>query len=368
MGRRLIQGNEACALAAIRAGCRFFAGYPITPSSEIAEVMARDLPRVGGYFIQMEDEIASLGAVLGASLGGYKAMTATSGPGFSLMQENLGFAIMAEIPSLIINVQRGGPSTGLPTRSAQGDVMQARWGTHGDHQIIVLAPSNVLETYQLTITAFNLSERFRTPVILMLDEIVGHINERIEMPTEVSVINREKPSASPEDYLPFDPRYDVPPMAKFGSGYRYHVTGLVHGPSGFPTNDCEITTDLLKRLDRKIRSHRDEIVAFNGLYLEDAELVIVSYGSSARSSRQAVKELRADGIKVGLFQLLSIWPFPDQELKRLNAHHYVVVEMNLGQIWHEVGCATGKEPILVNRIDGEMIDPTMIRSAICSII
>lgn len=367
MGRRLIQGNEACALAAIRAGCRFFAGYPITPSSEIAEILAKELPRIGGYFIQMEDELGSLGAVLGASLGGLKAMTATSGPGFSLMQENLGYGIMGEIPCVVVDVQRGGPSTGLPTRPAQGDVMQARWGTHGDHQIIVLAPSNVAETYLTTIKAFNLSEQFRTPVVLLLDEIVGHINERIEIPEDISIVTRKGPSVPPAEYLPYDPGFDVPPMANFGSGYRYHVTGLVHGPSGFPTNDARLTVELLSRLNRKISDHRDEIVDFKGYYLEDARIVVVAYGSSARSCRAAVRSLREGGINVGLFQPLSIWPFPNQELKGLNADHYVVVEMNLGQIWHEVGCITGKEPVLINRIDGEMIEPAMVEEAICSI-
>ena len=238
MAAQLLQGNEACALGALAAGCRFFAGYPITPSTEIAEVMARELPKVGGKFIQMEDEIASIAAVLGASVGGVKAMTATSGPGFSLMQENIGYAAMAEIPCVIVDVQRAGPSTGLPTSPSQGDVMQARWGTHGDHPVIALAPSTVREAFDLTVWAFNFSEKYRTPVILLMDEVVGHMRERAELPPRemVEVVDRVKPHVPPDWYFPYEETSaDVPPFASFGEGYRFHITGLFHDRAGFPT-------------------------------------------------------------------------------------------------------------------------------------
>ncbi|MGB7054315.1 MAG: 2-oxoacid:acceptor oxidoreductase subunit alpha, partial [bacterium] len=279
---KLMTGNEACAEAALVAGMRFFAGYPITPSSEIAECLARRMPKEGGTFVQMEDEIASIAAVIGASLAGVKSMTATSGPGFSLMQENIGYAAMTEVPCVIVNVQRGGPSTGLPTLPSQADVMQARWGTHGDHPVIAVVPSTVRETYDWTIKAFNYAERFRVPVILLLDEIVGHINEKIVFPRkeEIELVNREYTKKDPESYLPYEVTdSDIPPFAEFGAGYRYHVTGLSHDETGFPTSDPEKVDVLYRRLNRKIERYRSEIIRYKTAFLDDAEICVVAYGS-----------------------------------------------------------------------------------------
>ena len=361
---RVITGNEACAEGAVVAGMRFYAGYPITPSSEIAEILSYELPRRGGVFIQMEDEIASMGAIIGASLTGAKSMTATSGPGFSLMQENIGYAAMAEVPCVIVNVMRGGPSTGLPTLPSQGDVMQARWGTHGDHPIIVLAPFSVAETYEMTIRAFNLAEQFRTPVILLLDEIIGHVNEKVRLPEKsaIKIIDRIKPNNSPQDYLPYQHTGSgVPPMANFGEGYRYHVTGLAHDETGFPTNSSEEIEKLLDRLHKKIDRKRDEIVEVETYLMDDARIGIVSYGSSGRSSRSAVRLAREAGIKAGLLRLKTIWPFADKEIKKLGSgiRHWIVPELNLGQIAHEVEWATGSRvPVTkINRVDGNPISP-----------
>jgi len=366
---KVMTGNEACADAAIVAGMRLFAGYPITPSSEIAEVLSRRLPEIGGVFIQMEDEIASMGAIIGASLAGVKSMTATSGPGFSLMQENIGYAAMAEVPCVIVNVQRGGPSTGLPTLPAQADVMQARWGTHGDHPIIAVCPSTVRETYDWTINAFNLSERYRVPVILLLDEIVGHVNEKITMPVaaEINIMERERTKEPPELYIPYRfTESDIPPMADYGSGYRFNVTGLSHDETGFPTNNPAQIDALYRRLNRKIERYSNEIITFKEEFLEDAEICVVAYGSSARSARRAINEARAMGIKVGLFQTYVLWPFPYDKLNKISQHikHFIVPEMNLGQIAHEVACATKTTPIKVNRVDGNMITPNEILARI----
>ncbi len=355
-------GNEACADAALFAGMRFFAGYPITPSTEIAEFLARRLPQVGGTFVQMEDEIASMAAIIGASLAGVKSMTATSGPGFSLMQENIGYAAMTEVPCVVVNVQRGGPSTGLPTLPSQADVMQARWGTHGDHPVIAVAPSTVRETYDWTIKAFNLSERFRTPVILLLDEIVGHISEKIVYPSsgEIELVERERTSRDPASYLPYENTdSDIPPFAEFGAGYRYHVTGLNHDETGFPTNDPKKVDILNRRLNRKIERYRTEIIAYNESSLEDADICVVSYGSSARSAHRAVLDARRSGYKVGIFQPFVLWPFPYERLSQIaqRIKNFVVPEMNLGQIAHEVSCATKRDIARVNRIDGGLITP-----------
>lgn len=368
---KMWQGNVACAEGALAAGCRFFAGYPITPSSEIAEVLSRRLPMLDGNFIQMEDEIAAMGATIGAALGGAKAMTATSGPGFSLKQENIGFAAMAEVPCVIVNVQRGGPSTGLPTHAAQGEVMQARWGTHGDHPIIALSPCSVRETYDMTIRAFNLAEKYRTPVILLTDEIVGHLTEKVEIPpTEDLVIeNRKKPSVAPDKYLPYElDESDIPAMANFGEGYRYHVTGLAHDETGFPTNDPEKIQAQLERLNRKIDRYRDDIVEVETLYTEDADILVISFGSTARSARRAVINARDKGIKAGLLRLKTIWPFPDKEIEEISAKasKIIVAEMNLGQLAHEVEWATrrAKPVIRVNKINGEPITPSEIFNVI----
>jgi len=366
-GPELLQGNEACAEGALAAGCRFFAGYPITPASEIAEYLSRRLPEMDGTFIQMEDEIASMGAVIGASLAGVKSMTATSGPGFSLMQENLGFACIAEVPSVVVDVMRGGPSTGLPTNPSQGDVMQARWGTHGDHPIIALCPSSVSECFSLTVKAFNFSEKYRTPVILLTDEVVAHMREKVVLPDPgaVEVIDRVKPSVPPEWYLPYeDTSFGVPPMGIFGEGYRYHVTGLVHDIRGFPTLRQDEIEPFLLRLFRKISTHFDDIQLVESFFTEDADLVIVAYGSVARSAHRAMVEARAQGIKVGLLKLITLWPFPRSFVEPLTRANKVLLvpEMNMGQISREVkrvnqGVARVKT---LNKIDGTLITPKEI--------
>ncbi len=362
---KLMTGNEACAEAAIVAGMRFFGGYPITPSSEIAEVLARRLPEVGGIFVQMEDELASMATIIGASLAGIKSMTATSGPGFSLMQENIGYASMTEVPCVIINVQRGGPSTGLPTLPAQADVMQARWGTHGDHSIIVVAPSTVRETYDWTIKAFNLTEQYRIPVVVLLDEVIAHVNEKmvIPEPETITIIDRKRSTESPDTYQPYKQNdLDIPLFADFGTGYRYNVTGLSHDETGFPTNDPQKINALYSRLSRKLERYQDQIIEYKTEYLEDAQICIVAFGSSARSAYRAVRLARQQGIKVGIFQLFVIWPFPYKILGRLASQikAFIVPEMNLGQIAHEVSCAIKSDVIKVNRVDGSLITPNEI--------
>jgi 2-oxoglutarate ferredoxin oxidoreductase subunit alpha len=361
---RLLQGNDAVVEGALAAGCRFFAGYPITPATEISEVMSYRLPAVGGTFIQMEDEIASLGAVIGASLAGAKAMTATSGPGFSLMQENLGFACMAEVPCVIVNVMRGGPSTGLPTHVSQGDVQQARWGTHGDHPIIVLAAATTLECFALTVKAFNLSETYRTPVILLTDEVVAHTREKVTLPAPevVTVVNRERPTVPPEWYKPYeDNARGVPPMGIFGDGYRYHVTGLTHDLHGFPTERPDEIGPFIQRLFRKITQHFDDILMINEEMTEDAEILVVAYGAVARSARRAIREARDQGIKAGLVQLVTLWPFPrrllEPHLRKVRA--VLVPELNLGQMSREVKRINqGLTKVdTLNRIDGRLITP-----------
>jgi 2-oxoglutarate ferredoxin oxidoreductase subunit alpha len=363
---RVMSGNEACAHGALAAGLRFFAGYPITPSSEIAEELAVRLPKLGGVFMQMEDEIAAMGAVVGASLAGAKAMTATSGPGFSLKQENIGFACMAEVPCVIVDVQRGGPSTGLPTMPSQGDVMQARWGTHGDHPMIALAPFSVAETFDLTVRAFNLAEAYRTPVILLLDEIIGHVNEKVRLPDRVEVVDRKRPDVPPEGYLPYRHTEDgVPPMAAFGrDGYRFHVTGLAHDETGFPTNDPAEIDRLNRRLNSKLERHRDRIVEVSRHNCDDAELAVFAYGSVARAARQAVDEARAKGFPAGLLRPRTLWPFPDAEVRELarKVAAIVVPEMNLGQMAHEVEWAVGGacRVVPLSRVDGLPIRPGQI--------
>jgi 2-oxoglutarate ferredoxin oxidoreductase subunit alpha len=370
MSPRLLQGNAACALGALAAGCRFFGGYPITPSTEIAEVMARELPKVRGTFIQMEDEIASIAAVLGASVGGVKAMTATSGPGFSLMQENIGYAAMAEIPCVIVNVQRAGPSTGLPTSPSQGDVMQARWGSHGDHPIIALSPSTVREAFDLTVCAFNFSEKYRTPVILLMDEVVGHMRERTELPvTEmIEVVDRIQPNVPPAWYFPYEETSaDVPPFASFGEGYRFHITGLFHDRAGFPTLRLDEIQPWLERVFNKITRHVDDITQFQEEWVDDAATVVVAYGATARSAREAVKIARQGGRKVGLVKLLTLWPFPNQIFRRLarQGKRFVMAEMNLGQLSLELERVVGRKRVRgVHRADGQMITPGEILEAI----
>jgi len=375
--RQNLQGNHACALGAIRAGCRFFAGYPITPSSEVAESMAAELPKVGGTFIQMEDEIASMGAVIGASMGGVKAMTATSGPGFSLKQENLGYACGAEIPCVIVNVMRGGPSTGMPTRPAQGDIMQARWGTHGDHAIIVLAPASVSEAYSETIRAVNLSESLRVPVIVLLDEVIGHLVETVDLeaiPGDADTV-RAFATGPREGFEPYAVTEDmVPPMPRPGDGYRAHTTGLTHAPSGFPTQDPALAEAALTRTTDKLVLHRDKIESWRVRDCDDADLLIVAIGISARAAQQAVKELRAKGVKAGLFRPVTLWPFPEEALRdvvaKSGARAVLVPEMNQGQLVLEVErLLTDRCDVhALNRIDGEAITPDEIATRVQEIL
>ncbi len=368
MAVKLMQGNEACVAGALRAGMTFYAGYPITPSTEIAELSAEELPKIGGKFIQMEDEIAGIAAALGGSLAGKKSMTATSGPGFSLKQENIGYGIITETPCVIVNVQRSGPSTGLPTSPAQGDIMQARWGTHGDHSIIALYPSSVKEIYDITIRAFNLAEKYRTPVILLLDEIIGHMREKIEIneDDDIEIIDRKKPTCKPEDYKAFKVNKGdiVPEMAAFGSGYRFHVTGLAHDETGFPTGNEIKAEQLFTRLIDKIEDNVDDIVTYEEYKLDDAEIAIVSFGSIARSARAAVDSLREMGYKIGLFRPITIWPSPEAKLLELGKkmNKIYVVELNAGQYFLEVDRLSGKNTTVekYGKINGEIITPEEI--------
>jgi 2-oxoglutarate ferredoxin oxidoreductase subunit alpha len=362
-----MQGNEAAAHGAIYAGCTFFAGYPITPSTEVAEVCSIELPKIGGKFIQMEDEIGAMAAILGASLAGAKVLTSTSGPGLSLKQELIGYGCIAEIPCVVFNVMRGGPSTGMPTGPSQSDVMCAKWGTHGDHPAICLTPASVQETYEEVIRAFNLSEKYRTPVMVMPDEIVAHMRERIVFPEpgEIEIIPRKAPTVPPEQYKPYDTSFgDVPPLASFGSGYKFHVTGLNKMQDGFPTTKAEIVQAEEERQVRKVEANVDDIVTFEEYLLDDAEVVVVAYGSTSRSARYAVNVAREQGIKAGMFRIKTFWPFPDKQIKALagKVKGFVIPEMNLGMCSQELErCAQGKAPVLgIFRVDGEPINPDQI--------
>ena len=375
---KLLMGNEACVEGAIAAGMRFFAGYPITPSTEVAEESARRLPMVGGRFIQMEDEIAGMAACIGASIAGLKSMTATSGPGFSLKQENIGYAAMAEIPCVIVNVQRSGPSTGLPTSPSQADVMQAKWGTHGDHPVIALAPSSVRETFDVTVRAFNLAEKYRTPVILLMDEIIGHLREGIELPdySKVEIINRKKPSCKPEEYLAFKvPEGDiVPPMPAFGEGFRYNITGLIHDETGFPTNSNAIAKLMSERLMRKVDDHLDDIIQYEVTGAEGCDILILTYGGTTRTVKAAVKLAAETGMKVGVFRPITIWPFPEKAFKACvndnKIKNVLVAELNYGQL------ALEAERILKNdarvwhigKIDGDILYPDEVVNKISEVI
>jgi 2-oxoglutarate ferredoxin oxidoreductase subunit alpha len=375
-GSFFMDGDTACAEGAICAGCRFFGGYPITPATEIAECMARRLPQVAGTFIQMEDEIASMNAVLGASWAGLRAMTATSGPGFSLMMENLGLGIMTETPCVLVNVQRGGPSTGMPTLVGQGDMMQARWGSHGHYEIIALAPSSPQELFDLTVYAFNLAEKYRSPVLVMTDETVGHMTERVIIPPleEIEIYPRRKPTAPRDDgYLPFKPDTDgVPPMACAGDGYRIHVTGLTHDERGYPdTVNIETQRRLVERLVGKIRDNRHDIIRLEEDQTEDADVVVVAYGISARTAARPVRIARERGYKIGLLKLVTVWPFAEDRIRELAARvkAFVVPEINLGQIALEVErCAAGKaQTILVPHAGGGLHQPDEILGAILGV-
>ena len=341
-GVHFMSGDIACAEGAIAAGCRFFAGYPITPATEIAEHIAARMPKIGGIYIQMEDEIASIAAVIGASYAGLKAMTATSGPGFSLMQENIGLAAMTEAPCVIVDVMRGGPSTGQPTLPGQQDVMQAKWGSHGDYEIIALAPSSVQEMFDLTIEAFNLAETYRVPTFVMADEVVAHMWERVVIPPaeKIRIVNRKKPNTPPDKYMPFMPDDDlVPPMACFGEGFRFHATGLTHDEYGYPrTQSSEVQMRLVQRLCDKIRKNADKIVRVEEQMLEDAEIVVFAYGIVARAALSAVRKARQQGIKAGLLRPITLWPFPEKHVAKAaeNAKAIIVPEMNCGQMVREV--------------------------------
>lgn len=363
-GTHFMSGDDACAEGAIAAGCRFFAGYPITPSSEIAERMARRLPQVGGVYLQMEDEIASMAAIIGASCAGAKAMTATSGPGFSLMQENIGLAFMTETPCVVVNVQRGGPSTGMPTLIGQADMLQVRFGSHGDYAVIAYAPASPQEMFDYTIKAFNMAERFRTPTFVMSDELVGHMLERVVIdPDKIELVNRKRPHVKPgERFWPFEPDEDlVPPMALAGEGYRIHVTGLTHDERGYPAaTEPEVQERMLERMLRKILDHRDEIVEFEEVELEDAEIVLIAYGSTARAALHALRLAREKGIKVGLLRLITPWPFPDKRVADLRDAKIIVAEVNAGQMAREVERHARKPVHRVNRLGGEPIHPDEI--------
>jgi len=362
---KFVQGNEACVEGALYAGLNFFAGYPITPSTEIAELLSYRLPQTGGKFIQMEDEIASLCAIIGASLTGCKVMTATSGPGFSLMQEALGYAVMAEIPCVIVNVQRGGPSTGIPTHGSQGDVNQARWGTHGDHAIIAMTASNHQDAFAITVEAFNLAETYRTPVILLFDEVVGHMRERLIIPERgvIPLVDRLRTSVKKGvDYHPYLPREDGRlPMSDFGGVHRYNVTGLFHDMWGFPSSEPRAVHGLLHHLVDKLENRTNLIARVKEYYLEDAEHLLISYGSAARSARHVVENRRLRGEKLGLLELQTLWPFPADIVQERCAHakSVIVVELNMGQIMREVKLAVDQpqKVFLANRIDGVFITP-----------
>ncbi|MGZ7049164.1 MAG: 2-oxoacid:acceptor oxidoreductase subunit alpha [Methanobacterium sp.] len=361
-----IQGNEGCARGAIKAGCRFFAGYPITPSTEIAEDMAVFLPKEGGSFIQMEDEISALGAVIGAVWGGLKGMTATSGPGFSLMQEHIGYAAMTETPLVIVDMQRGSPSTGQPTMASQSDMMQARWGSHGDYEIIAISPSSVQECFDFTAEAFNLAEKYRVPVLVMADEIVGHMREKISVPDEVEIKARKMPEEGPETFLPYKAEPDgTSPMPPFGAGYKMHITGLTHDERGYPdASSPQAHSKLVKRLCNKIIKHKDELLRVKELYTDDADIIVISYGAPSRSAITAVKKAREEGIKAGHIKLDIVWPFPDDIIKKAanTAKNIIVVEMNLGQMVNEVErvAKCDAEVTLLPKIGGEMHQPDEI--------
>ncbi len=363
---KFIQGNEVCVEAAIYAGLDFYAGYPITPSSEITEHLARRLPQIGGKFIQMEDEIASLCAIIGASLTGHKVMTATSGPGFSLMQEALGYAVMTEMPCVIVDVQRGGPSTGIPTHGSQADVNQARWGIHGDHSIIALTASNHQDLFEMTVYAFNLAETYRTPVILLLDELVGHMRERLIVPEkgEILLVERLRTSVKEGvDYHPYLPREDGRlPMSDFGGVHRYNVTGLYHDMWGFPSSEPRVVHGLIRHLVDKLENRAGQIARFKEYHLEDADVVFISFGCAARSALHVVKNRQRRGERLGLLELQTLWPFPSEIVREkcAGARSVIVVEMNMGQVLQAVKMAVDEpqKVFLANRIDGVFITPS----------
>ncbi len=371
VGEFFINGDEACAEGAISAGCRFFAGYPITPATEIAERMSIRLPQVGGVYIQMEDELASMNAVLGASWAGVKAMTATSGPGFSLMMENLGLGVMLETPCVVVNIQRAGPSTGLPTMVGQGDMMQARWGSHGSYEIIALAPISPQDIFDLTILAFNFSEKYRVPVLIMSDEVVGHMSEKVTIRSvaPADLIDRRRPKAGLKEYLPYKPDADlVPPMAVAGEGYHFHVTGLTHDERGYPVMTAEAQDRLVRRLVDKIQFNRHDIIRYRESQVEDADIIVCAYGISVRIAQLAVRMARDQGIRAGLMQLITVWPFPEERIRELSsqAKAFIVPEINYGQMVLEVERCVGyrARTILVPHMGGSVHSPQTILEVI----
>jgi 2-oxoglutarate/2-oxoacid ferredoxin oxidoreductase subunit alpha len=374
-GEHYMTGDVACAEGALAAGCLFFGGYPITPATEIAEHMSDRLPLLGGTFIQMEDEIGAIASVLGAAWAGQKSMTATSGPGFSLMMENIGLAVCTETPCVVVNVQRGGPSTGLPTMGAQADMMQARWGSHGDYEIIALAPASAQEIFHQTVTAFNLSERYRTPVFIMTDEIIGHMSEKVIIPPadQIRTEWRPRPNGRKDRFLLYKPGENgVAPMPAAGEGYSVHVTGLTHDEKGYPVMSVEAQQEMMMRLKSKILDNRDDIIMTEGHHLEDADVVLVSYGISARTSMAAMHQAREMGLKVGFLRLITVWPFAETQIRALagRVKGFVTVEINLGQIHLEVlRAAAGKAPChLVGHAGGTIISPDQVIAAIKEVI
>jgi 2-oxoglutarate ferredoxin oxidoreductase subunit alpha len=370
-GTHFITGDEACAEGGMAAGCTFFAGYPITPATEVAERMAGRLPQVGGVYVQMEDEIGSMAAIVGASSAGARVMTSTSGPGFSLMMENIGLAVMLEAPCVVVNIMRAGPSTGLPTLTGQGDVMQARWGSHGDYQIIAVSPNSPQEAFDLTVEAFNLADRYRVPVIVLSDETVGHMTERVVIPeaSEIGIVPRAKPKTGPGDFVPYYPdETGVPPMVHAGEGYHLHATGLTHDEYGYPAINADAQERLVQRLVRKIRDNADDIVRTEDLYLDDAEVVIVSYGCSARTAREVVETARENGLKVGLLRLITLWPFAEKKIRELSGRvgTFLVAEINSGQIACEVErCAGGRaEVVHAGLMGGRVQEPAELYAVV----
>jgi len=367
----LLQGDMAVVEGGMAAGAEFFAGYPITPASEVAEGFAEELPKVGGKFIQMEDELAGIACAIGGSLSGKKSITATSGPGFSLKQENLGLGIMIEAPLVVVDVQRVGPSTGLPTSPSQGDVMQAKWGTHGDHPIIALSPSSVKETYELTIKAFDLTEKYRQPVILLLDEIVGHMREKIEIPNreDIESVDRKRPEGDKENFNPYEFTEDnVPPMPDYGTGYKYHTTGLFHDKTGFPRGTSEDAKRLMDRFSAKLEENKDDIIIYDEDIREEDKTVVISYGSTVRSAISAVNEAREKGINAGWLKLKTIWPFAGEKIEEIakKADKIIVPELNQGQLIREVErYVKGRAEVVgINRYDGTLIKPEHVMEEI----
>jgi 2-oxoglutarate ferredoxin oxidoreductase subunit alpha len=372
-GSHYLDGNHACAEGAVAAGCKFFAGYPITPSTEIAERVSRRFPLLGGVFVQMEDELASMAAILGASSGGVKSMTCTSGPGFSLMMENFGLGIMTEIPCVLVNVQRGGPSTGLPTLPGQADMMQARWGSHGDYEVIALAPDSPQESFELAIHAFNLSEKYRMPVLVMTDECVGHMTERVVIPPadEIELIERRYTKKKPGETWPYDPNGNgngIPPMLPVGKGYKFHITGLTHDYRGYPIINAEAQDQNVRHLMDKVKDNADEIIWLEEEETDDADIVIMAYGISSRVVRPAITRARKEGIKIGLVKMVTVWPFPEKRVRELarKVKSLIMVEMNFGQVyWEMERCAAGKCPTyLVGHAGGTVHKPDDIYKTI----